>query len=336
MSAPEQLFFQSIKVVGGKEIPIYNLVSGAYTEEIELNGPVLLLTLTDTDSSLADDFGVREGAVIDVRMGDSGSNSRAAYFAAKFAIISAEPRGDHLLISAIEKGAFDIKQPTPRTKVFGDMAPADVLAALFPGYKIEVAPGVSKDRVTYHIPAGSTASRMLRQMAKEIGCALWIARGAVYCFPYKDLLSRSPKDGPIKLEYQGGKSKGGYPIYSYSPIYVGGDAARAEKRQYMTWDTVQGFVISGVNEGCPRVFLPVASPAALDAAVWRFTSTMTAEISGSGIFSAGLAAGVRVHRMSNESVIDESLPLQQVFGKVSHIQNPNSYRCVATMGIPEC
>lgn len=336
MSAPEQLFFQSVKVADGKQIPIYNVVSGSYMESIELNGPQLLLTLNDSDSSLVDDFGLIEGAVCDVRMGDSGSKARAAYFASKFAIISAVPEGDHLLISAIEKGVFDVKQPVARPKVFHNMTPAEILGDLFPGYQIVVASTVSSERVTYHVPLGSTPSVMLRQMAKELGCALWVARGSVYCIPFQDLTARQPVDGPIKLEYQGNTAKGGYPIYAYKPIYVGKQAAREEKRQYMTWDTEGGFQISAVNEGSPRVFLPVANLNALDASVWRFTNCMTADLAGCGIFSAGLAVGVRINRMSSESVIDESLPLVQVFSVISHIQTPNSYRCAATTGIPEC
>ncbi|WP_429169425.1 hypothetical protein [Aeromonas hydrophila] len=336
MKAPEQLFFQSVKVVGGREVPIYNLVSGSYKEAIELNGPQLQLTLNDSDSSLADDYGLIEGAVCDVRMGDSGSNARAAYFASRFTIISAVPQGDHLLICAIEKGVYDIKQPVPRPKIYGDMTPAQILADLFPGYKVDAPQTASTQKVTYHVPAGSIPSLMLRQMAKELGCAIWLARGVVHCVPYKELLQRQPSDGAIKLEYQGNTQKGGYPIYAYRPIYTSNKAAREEKRQYMTWDTVGGFQISAVNEGCPRVFLPVASLDALDASVWRFTECMDADLCGCGIFSAGMAAGVRINRMSSDSVIDESIPLTQVFSVISHIQTPNSYKCAATMGIPQC
>lgn len=336
MSTPEQLFFQSIKVVGGKDVPIYNLVSGSYTEAIELNGPIVLMNFNDSDSTLADNYGLREGAVIDVRMGDSGNNARAVYFASKFTIISSMPDGDHLQITAMEKGVYDVKQPSTRTQVFGGQTPTEILTALFPGYRVEVSGDACSDPVTYHVPAGSIPSLMLRKMAKELGCAVWVARGAVYCVSYKSLLERSPKDGEIKLEYQGSKSGTLYAIYSYQPLYVGQQAARDEKRQYMTWDTEAGFQISGVNEGCPRVFLPSATPNMLDAAAWRFTDCMTADLSGCGIFSAGLSVGVRINRMSSDNVIDESLPLIQVFSKVSHIQNPNSYHCAATTGIPEC
>ncbi|HHO0939049.1 TPA: hypothetical protein ACRTTK_003085 [Aeromonas hydrophila] len=337
MRTPEQPFFQSITIEGGRQVPIYNLVSGTYTEEIELNGPVLLMSFNDSDSGLADDFGLREGAVIDVRMGDSGSNARAAYFASKFTIISALPDGDHLQLVAIESGVYDIKQPTARTLVYGNQKPAEILGALFPGYRLEIPAEVNTSPVTYHVPAGSLPSIMLRKMAKELGCALWVARGTVHCVPLKSLLERSPKDGEIKLEYQGNSSRAdGYAIYGYQPTYINAEAARKEKRQYMTWDTVAGFQVSALNEGCPRVFLPVASLDALDAAIWRFTNCMTADLSGCGIFAAGLTAGVRINRMSSESVIDESLPLIQAFSKVSHLQTPNNYRCAATMGIPEC
>lgn len=337
MSTPEQPFFQSVKIDGGQAVPIYNLVSGSYSEEIELNGPMLLMSFNDSDSSLADDYGLREGAVIDVRMGDAGSNARAAYFASKFTIISSMPDGDHLQLTAIEKGVYDIKQPTARTLVFGGQTPTEILTALFPGYRLEVPADVRTAPVTYHVPAGSVPSLMLRKMAKELGCALWVARGTVYCIPYKSLLERSPKDGPIKLEYQGNTSRtDGYSIYSYQPAYVSARAARDEKRQYMTWDTVAGFQISTLNEGCPRVFLPVASLDTLDSAIWRFTDCMTADLSGCGIFAAGLTVGVRINRMSTESVIDESLPLIQAIRKVSHIQTPNNYRCAASVGIPEC
>lgn len=338
MSVPEQLFFQSITIEGGQAIPIFNLVSGSYIEEIELNGPTLMMDFSDVDSALADDYGLRQGAVIDVRMGDYGAGNRAAYFASKFAIVSAAPDGDHLRVVAIEKGAYDVKQPAPHTLVYQGQTPEQILGALFPGYRVEVSPDVSPDPVTYHVPAGSTPSRMLRNLAKELGCALWVARGWVRCVSYKSLLERSPKDGEIRLEYQGAPSsakESSYAIHSYQPVYVQSSAAREEKRQYMTWDTVAGFQISQLNQGCPRVFLPVASPSILDAAVWRFVDCMDADLSGKAVFEAGLTVGVRINRMSKESVIDESLPLVQAIRKISHIQTPNHYRCVATLGVPE-
>ncbi|WP_279448419.1 hypothetical protein [Aeromonas hydrophila] len=193
MRTPEQPFFQSITIEGGRQVPIYNLVSGTYTEEIELNGPVLLMSFNDSDSGLADDFGLREGAVIDVRMGDSGSNARAAYFASKFTIISALPDGDHLQLVAIESGVYDIKQPTARTLVYGNQKPAEILGALFPGYRLEIPAEVNTSPVTYHVPAGSLPSIMLRKMAKELGCALWVARGDSPLRPAQEPAGAIPK-----------------------------------------------------------------------------------------------------------------------------------------------
>lgn len=332
MTTPEQLFFQSIKA-GGKTIPIYNLVSGAYVESIELNGPQLQFTFTDVDSALADDHKLREGAELDVRMGDPGNDSRGVYFASKFVVVSAVPNGDHLLVSAIEAGVYAVKQPSPRPLVFNQMTPSEILTQLFPGYKI--GDNASQERVTYHVPMGVPPSLTLRQMAKELGCALWVARGVVYCIPYQALMTRQRKDGQIRLEYQGDVRKVRYGILAYEPIYVAVGAAREEKRQYMTWDTVEGLQISAINEGCPRVFLPVANINALDASVWRFVDRMQADLTGCGIFEAGVAVSVRINRVSTESVIDESLPLVQVFRTVSHIQTPNNYRCIATTGITE-
>ncbi|MGL4350011.1 MAG: hypothetical protein ACRCT2_05470, partial [Plesiomonas shigelloides] len=245
--------------------------------------------MTDVDSVLSDDYGLVEGAKISVKMGDSGSNTGAAYFSSNFTIVSSQADGDHLTIDAMESGVYAIKQPAGRSKVFLSMLPADILKDLFSGYPIVMGTTISAEKVTYHVPIGSTPSVMLRQMGKDLGCAIWLARGSVYCIPFQELLLRQPKSGPLKIEFQGSVKSDAYAIYAYKPIYASQAAAREQKKQYMTWDTEAGFVISKLNDGCPREFLPVANLDSLDASVWRWTDRMTVDLVGSGMFSAGLA-----------------------------------------------
>ncbi|MGL5538840.1 MAG: hypothetical protein ACRDC0_16685, partial [Aeromonas veronii] len=61
-------FFQRL-TTNGQEIPINNISDGAYSEFCSMDGPQLILNLSDTDSTLADDYGLVEGAVIDARFG---------------------------------------------------------------------------------------------------------------------------------------------------------------------------------------------------------------------------------------------------------------------------
>lgn len=320
---PQQRFFQELKI-NGKVAPIFSLVRAVYIESIDLEGPQLVLVINDIDSNLRDTMGLVTGAVLELAMGDVAGRG-GAYFKVAFAVVAIRPDGRRLRVEAVEVGVFAIKQPARVPRFFVGARVSDMLGALFPGYKIVTT---YTAKVTHHITVGATPSAVLRKLAGDLGAAIWVARGTVYCIP-RNRLGGQEKDYPV-LEHRAQKSQ--HPILVMKPLYESPNGARETQRNYVSWDTVGGLMISPVNPTAPRQFVPGATLDELDAMGTTTVPAMMADLPGNGTYTAGMTVGVRLHRMNRDSVLDESLPPKQVIMKVSHIDEHNEYICRLTTG----
>lgn len=324
----QQLFFQSVKV-NGKEIPIFNLDSGTYVENINLEGPLLILNFFDVDSSLRDDYKLVDGAVLSVKMGDV-SGRGDVYFTTDFVVGHPIVQGDKIRIEAVEKQVFKLKKPVSTPMFFNGVRIADILSELFVGYKINVANDLTmKQRLYHHVTHGSTPAVMLRKICRDLGCAIWVARGTVNCAPLK-MLGNQEKDYPV-LEYQ--TSKTNHPIYAYQAIHVGEAAARQTQRCYMSWDPVNGMQKSTAHPDAPRKILPKVPLESLNNLHIHVVPRMLADLLGNGTYTAGMTVGVKLGRYSEGAPLDESMPARQLITVVSHIEDKKSYKCKVTTGV---
>ncbi|WP_187172472.1 hypothetical protein [Aeromonas hydrophila] len=323
---PQQRFFQQIKI-NGKEAPIFNLTRGVYIESIGLDGPQLVLHLNDRDSNLRDTMRLVSGAELELTMGDV-SGRGDAYFKSSFVVVSIHPNGQNLRVEALDAGVFALKQPVPAPRFFIGVRVKDMLTDLFPGYTIQTP---LTARVTHHITMGATPASVLRKLESDLGAALWVSRGVVYCIP-RNMLGGQEKGFPT-LEYQAQQTQ--HPIQAYKPLYEAPTAAREVRRNYASWDTVGGLLVSQVNPGSPRKFVPGASLDELDKMGATTVPAMICDMPGNGIYTAGMTVGVRLHRMNREAVLDESMPPKQVIMTVSHIDESNEYKCKLTTGVSQ-
>ncbi|WCH25156.1 hypothetical protein [Aeromonas salmonicida] len=323
---PQQRFFQQIKV-NGKEAPTFSLTRGVYIESINLDGPQLVLNLNDLDSNLRDTMKLVSGARLELSMGDVTGRG-GAYFKSSFVVVSIQPEGRNLRVESMEAGIFALKQPTPVPRFFIGVRVKDMLADLFPGYTIQTT---ITAKVTHHVTAGATPSSVLRKLERDLGAAIWVARGVVYCIP-RNMLG-GQKDGYPMLEYQAQKSQ--HPIQGYKPLYEAPTAAREVRRNYVSWDTVGGLLASPVNRESPRKFVPGASLDELDGMGASTVPALICDMPGNGNYTAGMTVGVRLHRINREAVLDESMPAKQVIMTVSHIDEDNQYRCKLTTGVSQ-
>lgn len=327
-SSKQQLFFQSVKV-NGKEIPIFNLDSGVYIEGINLEGPQLIFNFYDVDNSLRDDYGLVDGAVLSVKMGDV-SGRGDAYFTGDFVVGHPIVDGDFLRVEALEKQVYAIKKKLTTPMFFNGERIAEILATLFTGYTVEVANATSmKQRLYHHVATGSTPAAMLRLVCRDLGCAIWVARGKVYCAPL-NMLGNQEKNYPI-LEYQAKKSE--HPIFAYQAIHVAEAAARQTQKCYMSWDMVNGMQKSTAHPDAPRQILPQVPLESLNNLHIHVVPRMLADMLGNGTYTAGMTVGVRLNRFSRGAVLDESMPARQLITLVSHIEDKKSYKCKVTTGV---
>lgn len=321
---PQHRFFQELKI-NGQEAPIFNLVRGVYIEDTNLDGPQLILTLNDLDSTMRDGMRLVSGATLELAMGDVNGRGRA-YFKSTFIVVSIKPDGRRLRVEALEAGIFALKQPAPKPRFFIGVRVADMLADLFPGYKIQTT--FTTRKVTHHITASATPGSVLKKMERDLGAAIWVARGTVYCIP-RNMLG-GQKDGYPVLEYQAQRTA--HPILGYKPLYEAPNAEREVQRNYMSWDTVAGLMVSQVNPEAPRRFVPGATLDELDGMGANTVPALVCDMPGNGTYMAGMTVGIRLHRINRGYVLDESLPAKQVIMTVSHIDENNEYRCKLTTG----
>ncbi|MFM5095014.1 hypothetical protein ACEUCJ_15100 [Aeromonas rivipollensis] len=322
------LFFQAV-AVNGQDMPIRHLAGGTYIEHTNLDGPQLLLTISDADAALRDNGGLVEGAELTVKMGDPDGRGDV-YFSSKFIVCSADAHGDHLMVEAIEAGVYRAKQPATKPQFYPGLTAKQIIEKVLPGYKLDMP--ANETKFTYHITAGATPSSVLRLLERDMGACLWVARGVVHCIPYQAMMQRSPKDAAILFEYR--QQKSDHPIMAYTPLGVNTPADRAVRRNYFVWDTVKGMIQGKADRDAPPSILTGVDATALEAASRRLDPCLLANVMGNGRYAAGLTVGIRLHRFDRESVVDESVPTSQVIMTVSHTQTSNNYQCKITTGIP--
>jgi hypothetical protein len=323
---PQQRFFQQLKI-NGKEAPIFSLTRGVYIESITLDGPQLVLYLNDMDGNLRDTMKLVSGATLELAMGDVGGRG-GAYFKSSFVVVTIQPEGRILRVEALEAGIFALKQPAPKPLFFIGVRVKDMLADLFPGYTIQTT---LTAKVTHHIAVGATPSGVLRKLERDLGAAIWVSRGVVYCIP-RNMLGGQEKGYPT-LEYQAQRTA--HPIQGFKPLYEAPTAAREVRRNYVSWDTVGGLLASPVNPDAPRKFVPGASLDELDGMGATTVPAMICDTPGNGTYAAGMTVGVRLHRLNREAVLDESMPAKQVIMTVSHVDENNEYKCKLTTGVSQ-
>lgn len=326
MTGIQRFFFQRMQA-NGNEVPIQSIARGVYIEHVNLDGPQLILLLNDTDSALRDDVKLVDGAKLTVKMGDPNARGDT-YFSVNFVVVGVSPESTQIRVEALEAGVHAIKQPATKPLAFINQKPADILKALFPGYKINAE---FKDKLTYHVTTGATASSVLRLMERDLGAAIWVSRGVVNCIPYNKLAGQ--KDGYPIFEYQNQASK--HPIFAHAPAHQAEASKRVARRHYMSWDTVAGLQKGASNQDAPPSYVPAVPAAALDNLSSHLVPTLLCDMPGNGLYCAGMTVGVRLHRYNNDRVIDESLPLKQAILVVSHIQEFSTYKCKVTTGVAQ-
>ena len=182
----KSLFFQEIKI-DGELVDQQDIIEGTYIERMNLTCPKILLKFFDKHKQLQDDFGLKNGSVIDVTFGDVDGRGDSLY-KDRFIVGSNRSEGNYLLIEATQQDIHHIKQPAATPLMFVNKTPAQILKRLLPDLKLNI--GSFSIPGTYHVMSGSTIAIMLKQMRSDYGGAMWILRGVLYFHPLKLMMSR--------------------------------------------------------------------------------------------------------------------------------------------------
>lgn len=319
----ESLFIQKISHQQDA-LPLQILIEATYIEGIKLNAPKLILNFADQDNDIADSFKVTCGSELIVTMGDVGYEQGDS-FTESFIVISPPKKvGDTVLVEALQKDVYQLKQHLNRPQFFIDKSPSQILKALVPDKEIKVL-GVT-GRGTFHIHNSVTPSVMLEQMAKELGAVVFYSRGAFYVVSYSYLERQQ-----VALKYEYNNPQAENIIFGITTPFSNNLLQRHTVKDYQMWDENEGIVKSGAP--ALRQSICNLGKDRLNTLNVLMLPIMISHCRGTTAITPTTKIEFTLHRFNEEFLINDSIPEQQIAMEIKHHQAGYKYICQITTGI---
>lgn len=316
-------FIQSFKI-GDLNAGVEKIIEGTYIERINLTCPKLILQINDSDRLYQDDGGLKIGSKITLSMGDIDARGNAL-FQDEFIVGSCFEKDGVLVVEAMQKDIFRIKQPLPEPQFFVDKSPVEILKAIFPHHKIDADQYHLK--CTYHCLTNATLSMMLERLKRDLGAAIWLSRGIVYL---KSLKLLSDKQAAFKMDYL--KNASDNPLIQQYEIYSPEQLQRRKyERDYYTWNIVDG--IESISIKQPKQYLSCLSEKLLRNHNLFLVPVLEALLAGDGNFSAGQVVHLSLLRLNEEAIFNEAVPAKEIILGVRHYQKRERYLSMCEFGV---
>lgn len=323
MSSNRDYFLVQKVEVGGQEVLMEHVHSCAYIENASMEGVKLILEVQDAIGQYRDDYGIKEGAEIEVTLADPLGRGDDIWIET-FTVLKPESKEGMLTVNGFSKDIHALKQPATSPMFFNGKQPKEILAALCPNLKVD-APSFEKSG-TYHLNAGGTPARLIRSMARDYGSVCFVARGTIYLKPLKTM-SLSPE-----MTIENGNPNAEYSFSRFTMIGEKSLYERILNKSYVSWDTVEGMQ-SAVNgsSGAPTL-ISVEQAKALNNQHVGIVPLLDVELNGNSKLIPAMPIAVLFHKQMPVNELDESLPEVQVINSVTHYQQGNRYLCRVELG----
>lgn len=314
----EDYLIQKI-TVRGQEIDRAFLKEITYVETIDLSGPRLMMRIDDPYRILRDDMKVRERDELEIVIADRWLRDGIDR-TIKFVIMTMPVENNMVHFNCFEKTVMGLKVPAKEAILFPQKPVTAILTRLIPGGKYDVGSfPVIED---YHLVPGERPSRLLRQMARELGAVVFWRRGAVVFKKLKDLLAQ-----PAKLTYHHDDRTQKNQIIMYTRSNARTIIRDRVQRNYMGWNMEQGMLRSGKKTNKPPELVSNASKPSLDNHLEIPVPAIDFTTAGSGYLMPGLPMKLVWNVQRLDAPIDESLPPKVVVGTVAHFYSTQKYFC---------
>lgn len=311
----------------GKDIDVGFIESGNYVETIDLSSPKLILVLRDYQSYIVQQLKIKEYDELTVTFSDDW-NEEPETFKETFVILTckAEQQGK-LVINAIAKKVFQLKQIADKTRIFSGRGVQDVVAAHASGLTRDL--GQFAVIQNYHVIAGERPTTMLRQLAEEHGAHAWIARGTFHLKRFVELFKQAPA-----MTFHHAVINQKYTILSYSQPSNQMELEESKLRSFTGWDEVKGRMKTSTSvralanvKSLPPITTSVASPYVLGNAPVAKQTGIDFETKGLLKLTAGMALKLMWHMPDPANPLDESKPDKIVIESVAHWYSEQKYYC---------
>ncbi|EGQ7810294.1 hypothetical protein I6Y99_004335 [Vibrio parahaemolyticus] len=308
----------------GFEIVNEDIIKCTYIESGDIGGVKLLMTLNDPTSDYHDIVKIQKGTEIKITFGDPNGRGDESW-TCTFIVEVAKADAELLTIEGFDSVSRSLKELASEPMFFIEMQPNAILKKLCPSLQIK-CDSFPKGS-TYHLNAGGTRARLIRQMARDYGAMCFISRGVIYFLS----ISKLPEEPQMTLEQDNPNAEASIAKFEK----IGEDALyeRILDRNYMAWDTVEGMQSSNKGKSNANTLISVPSRFALDNQNVALIPLLNAELYGNGKFKPAMCVKVIFYKRTTESVIDESVPSIQFVSQVVHHQEGTNYLCKLELSV---
>lgn len=306
-------------VLDGNELDMGLFRTLSYVETLDLSGPRLLLQATDSDRILRDDFGVVEGAIIAAQLDDSdmgGSLTVSEAFVVKAVDCDAN---DNLSIQCLAAPVDALKAPAESALFQTLKGPGEILTAAT-GLPVDVGNFMLVD--AWHLLPGERTSKKLRMLARELGAAVWYARGTLNLHPLRALWGQEPVH---TLHYDGGlDSRRGRnnQINDWRLTYRRNVVNDRVQRSYSGWSMTEGQMGGGSRLEVTQYH----QRATLDNLNLATVPAIDLMLNGQGHWRPGQRIELKFHRARQGRPFDESIPAVVMINTIASQQEKDQYR----------
>lgn len=325
MTKQTKAFVQSL-FVGGVEVDRTLLISAAYMESIDMSCPSLIVEINDQRGDMRDEIGLVEGAEIKIEFGNV-LGADEALFIEKFIVSVAPIKSGVIKVEAFSKAVHQLKEPCVKPVFFVEESVTNILSLICKGLGLVVDCSVV-GKATYHLNYDMTPSRLLRNIARDFGAAVWICRGVIHFHLFERLMTQ-------KTFLKAGINSNDVDI-----TITAHDAIRDKKlyeritqKKYHSWATDKGMQSSTTHGNKSHVIMAYPPQRQLDNLSKYFQPMMVFECDGMADFEPSKMIKFLMIRLSKDSEIDESMPSRMLITGITHFTQSNSYLNRIEVGI---
>ena len=324
MKIQSKAFVQTIKV-NGQEIDKTALISCAYIESLDLSSPCIIANFMDDRGSLRDDLKLVEGAIIDLEFGDVDGRGRAM-FQESFVISDAPIRNNVIHAEGFSRSVNSLKQPAVKPKFLVDQPIKMILANLCEGTGLAISCSVVGVG-TYHLNHDMTPSRLIRNIARDFGAAVWVSRGVLYFRSYEDLMRQSPvykvglnaKDVDIDMT-------------KHEVVKNQKQFERVAQKNFFSWSIDKGMQASVTNADKSKVLVTANQPQLNNLSKYA-QPLLVLECYGISDLQPSNMLDFILVRLSSDEALDESLPNRMFITRITHYTQGERYLINTEVGV---
>lgn len=302
------------------------LQSLTYVETLDLSGPRLMLTLSDRENVFRDDYQIGEGTVLEIALSDQHMRG-GIDVVERFVVRSVTAaQNETLLIQGFALPIHLLKTPAASAVFVNDADAPTVIKRNVPG--VPVSAGMLPAMDAWHLLPGERPSRKIRQMARELGAAVYYGRGQFHAYSLRQLYAQEAFD-----EFHYNDPRQANQMVSYKSLYRSELANERMRRAFVGWDMTEG-VIQGVRHpDAPIEIARFGQVPVLDALNVYLLPAIDFACNGWGALKPGLCINLKFHRAAEGKPYDESLPEKVLTYAVAHHYAINRYQCRVKAGV---